>query len=636
VPEGSTLEQTLALLQATLESTHDGIIVVDLQRRVLLWNAHLLRIFGITEETVAGGLDAVVAALMPQVENDAEMRETSRRLWLDPGSEIQDVIRFKDGRVYERFIAPHRSGDRVVGIVASIHDVTQTETIRQALEQHRTFLEQAQQVAHIGSWVAELDGSGRVGWSRETHRIFGVEPQDFPGTREAYYELVHPDDREAVSTAAQSARARNGRTEIDHRIIRPDGTLRWLHLEADVVRDADGRPIRMIGTVQDITDRQQLEDQLRQAQKMEAIGRLAGGIAHDINNSLTAIAGYAELALAEVDAGSQAHADVDEIRRAAERAGAVTKQLLAFSRKQLIEPRVFNLNDTVEAIGRLLARVVGADVVVRTQLKPDLRPIIGDPGQIEQAIVNLAVNARDAMPNGGELWLETARVHVDGAVARTHVPMPVGDYVRLAVRDTGQGMSAETQTRIFEPFFTTKPPGKGTGLGLSMVYGSMKQIGGFIFVESEPGRGTTFFLYFPPATAVAPPAPVREERPVSRHATILIAEDESTVRNLVATTLREHYHVLEVASAEEALELMAQRTTPIDLLLTDAIMPGKSGVELAAALVDRWPSLRVMFMSGYTEDDLSLMLAGRIPAVLQKPFTPRELRRRIQEMLESN
>ena len=632
----STPLDTLALLKATLETTHDGIIVVDLQRRVLLYNARLLRMFGITTETVAGGVDAINEALATQLENRDELRETSKRLWTDPAQEVHDTIRFKDGRVYERFIAPHRDGDRTAYLVASIRDVTRTTMIRQELEQHRALLESAQEVAHIGSWVADLDGPDRIGWSRETYRIFGVEPGRFGGTRDAFYALVHPDDREMLAAAGRAAQADKHRFEMDHRILRADGSVRWVHEEADIIRDLAGRPIRMVGTVQDITDRRQLEDQLRQAQKMEAIGRLAGGIAHDINNALTAIAGYAELALGEVAADHPARADVEEIRRAAERAGAVTRQLLAFSRKQIIEPRLFNLNDTVASIARLLSRLVGHDVSVRTELSDDLRPIVGDPGQVEQAIVNLAVNARDAMPDGGEIVLETSFEVVDGPTARSHAPMPPGEYVRLAVRDTGHGMSRETQARIFEPFFTTKPVGKGTGLGLSMVYGTLKQIGGFIFVSSELGRGTTFTLYFRPAAEASATLPVHETATSGVRPTILVAEDEDAVRHLVASSLRGDYDLLLAGSAEEALHIADSRSDPIDLLLTDAIMPGQSGVELAAALVQRWPALRVLFMSGYTEEDLSLAGAGHRAAVLQKPFTPRDLRRRIRETLAAS
>ena len=434
--------------------------------------------------------------------------------------------------------------------------------------------------------------------------------------------------------ASEAATASNAPYDVEHRIVRADGTVRWVQEKADVLRDASGRATRMVGTVQDITDRRQFEDQLRQSQKMEAIGRLAGGIAHDLNNALTAIAGYSELALGEVPPGHAARADVEEIRKAAERAGSVTRQLLAFSRKQLLEPRLFNLNDTVVNIARLLTRLLGHDVHVETKLAATLPEVLGDPGQVEQAIINLAVNARDAMPSGGRLTLTTSVDEVDDAFARRHVPMAPGKYVALRVADTGHGMTRETQARVFEPFFTTKEIGKGTGLGLSMVYGTLKQIGGFIFVDSEVDRGTTFRLYFPPAVdraAATPPdaAPAPAAATARKgHETLLIVEDEDSVRNLVASALRhDGYELLLAKSAEDALRLDEQHKGPIDLLLTDAIMPGKSGIELAAVMAARRPALPVIIMSGYTEETLTVAPLDKPISLLQKPFTPRELRR---------
>ncbi|HZT77163.1 MAG TPA: PAS domain S-box protein [Vicinamibacterales bacterium] len=636
MPDRLSPRDSVALLEATLEATHDGIVVVDLNRRVVLWNRNIARMLNLTDDTIAAGVDAINAALAPQIENGDELRATSKRLWADPQTPVLDTLRFKDGRVFERFIAPHRVGDDVVWLVASVHDVTERANIQHALEQNRAFLEKAQEVAHIGSWVAELDGSQRVDWSRETSRIFGIDGVNVNGHTASALAFVHPDDREPLRAAAQAAIASTDRYETEHRIVRADGSVRWVHERADIVRDADHRPLRMIGTIQDITDRRQLEDQLRQAQKMEAIGRLAGGIAHDINNALTAIAGYSELALGAVAADHPARADVEEIRRAAERAGSVTRQLLAFSRKQLIEPRLFDVNDTVAAMARLLSRLVGADVTVRTQLGTDLRPVVGDPGQLEQAIVNLALNARDAMPSGGEVSLVTSLVAVDEEMARRNVPMPPGEYVHLAVSDTGHGMTAETQARIFEPFFTTKPAGKGTGLGLSMVYGTLKQIGGFVFVSSELGRGTTFNLYIPPAPgARADASRAPDASSASARATILVAEDEPAVRQIVASTLRADYDVLLAASGDEALAIADTLSGPPDLLLTDAVMPGKSGVEVAARLVEKWPALRVMFMSGFTDEDLSLSRSTHPVGVIQKPFTPRDLRARVREALAS-
>src|SRR5262245_28297738 len=289
--------------------------------------------FGVTPAIIAQGIDAIVAAMLPLIENAEYVRQHSRAIWSEPELEVLDVIRFKDGRVVERFVAPHRVGGRVVGRVASFRDISQFTRTEQALEQNRAFLEKAQEVAHIGSWVAEFDGSDRLGWSAETHRIFGVQSGAFEGTSASFFTRVHDADRDAVSAASRAAQAGERPYDIEHRIVRSDGTVRWVHERADVVRDPHGRGVRMIGTVQDITDRRLLEDQLRQSQKMEAIGRLAGGIAHDLNNALTAIAGYAELALGEIPPEHEARADVEEIRRATERAGSVTRQLLAFSRK---------------------------------------------------------------------------------------------------------------------------------------------------------------------------------------------------------------------------------------------------------------------------------------------------------------
>jgi len=635
VSDRATPEETIALLEATLDATHDAILVVDLHGNVIRCNRRCFAMLDFRPDELArGGLDLILNKLSALRDETQTVRSTKELLSGDPRLEHLDVLYFKDGRILERYIAPHQVNGRVVGRVASFRDIGESVRAAEALDQHRAFLEQAQELAHIGSWVADLDGSGHALVSAETHRIFGVMPETFDVTQAAFYERVHPEDRGAVRAAGKAAIAAGQPFDIEHRVMRPDGTVRWVHERASMVRDVQGRPSRMIGTVQDITERRLLEEQLRQSQKMEAIGRLAGGIAHDLNNALTAIAGYAELALAELKVETIARADVEEIRRAAERAGSVTRQLLAFSRKQLIEERVFDLNETVAAIARLLSRLLGPDVRVETRVAPQPLSVRADPGQVEQAIINLAVNARDAMPAGGQIALSTAREMVDEALARTHVPMTPGEYAVLSVADTGHGMTAETQARIFEPFFTTKEIGKGTGLGLSMVYGTLKRSGGFIFVDSEVGRGSTFRLYFPAAQAEArapePSAP-REERPRGQE-TLLVVEDETSVRNLIASALKnDGYDLLLAGSAEEALAIVDTHKGAIDLLLTDAILPGRSGVELVGEMAARRPGLRVLMMSGYTEDTLSM---GTGVGLLQKPFTPRELRQRIREALE--
>jgi two-component system cell cycle sensor histidine kinase/response regulator CckA len=504
-----------------------------------------------------------------------------------------------------------------------------------ARDLHRAFLEKAQEVAHIGSWVAELDGSGRLSWSAETCRIFGVPIGEFPGTSDAFYQFLSPEDAVAVRTAAQAAIENDRPYDIEHRVVTGDGDVRWVHQKADVIRDANHRAVRMIGTAQDITERRHLELQIRHAQKMEAIGRLAGGVAHDLNNALTTIAGYTELALAELADDHPARADVEEIRRAAGRAESVTRKLLAFSRQRhLFESREFDPNDLVDAIGRLLERMLGDNISLRTHLSPAVPRIVGDRGQVEQAVVNLAVNARDAMPDGGDLVLGTSVEYIDEASARTHAPMPPGRYVVLSVADTGHGLDRDTQAHIFEPFFTTKEIGKGTGLGLAMVWGTVKQSGGFVFVESEVGHGATFRMYFPAAGSGETATPMDGRATSSRPATILVAEDERSILNLIATALApEGYQLLKAASGAEALNIVASSDQPLDLVLTDAMMPGMSGPELARTLLATRPDLPVIVMSGHTHLLTGIEAGGPAITTLQKPFTAKELRSRVRDAL---
>jgi PAS domain S-box-containing protein len=520
--------------------------------------------------------------------------------------------------------------------VSSSHEDPGRPPIDEAAEHdHHALLEQAQELAQVGSWVADLSGSDRVSWSAETHRIFGVAIGEFEGTPEAFFRFVHPDDLATVRTAAQAAIDRDQPYDVEYRITTAAGQVRWVHEKGEVIREPDGRPIRMIGTAEDISDRRRLEEQLRHAQKMEALGRLAGGVAHDLNNALTTIAGYTVLALAELADDHPARADVEEIRRAAARAESVTRQLLAFSRKHLFEPRVFDLNEILAGVTLLLAHTLGGDVTLRTVKAPALPAIVGDPGQVEQAIVNLATNARDAMPGGGEVVISTSVVDADDAFVRAHEPMPCGRYVMLSVADTGEGLTAETRARAFEPFFTTKAVGKGTGLGLAMVYGMVKNCGAFVFIDSEPGQGATFRVYFPAAGEAerAEAAPARTASDTPR--TVLVVEDERAILNLIDISLAsEGYHILKATSGRDALEVVAANGGVVDLVLTDATMPGMGGVELARELLATRPDLVVIIMSGYTQEEISGFDASdHTMSAMQKPFTPVELRLRVREAL---
>jgi CheY-like chemotaxis protein len=381
-----------------------------------------------------------------------------------------------------------------------------------------------------------------------------------------------------------------------------------------------------------------LEEQFRHAQKMEAVGRLAGGVAHDFNNLLTVINGYSDLLLEGLSTSDPARGHLEEIKRAGERAALLTRQLLAFSRKQILEPKVLDLNGVLDGLDKMLRRLIGEDIELATIRGPELGQVMADPGQIEQILMNLAVNARDAMPQGGKLTIETSNADLDDAYARRHAVVIPGRYVMLAVSDTGIGMDAETQSHIFEPFFTTKEKGKGTGLGLATVFGIVKQSRGNIWVYSEPGRGTTFKVYLPQVKKAAErvqagQAPGRAD---GGSETILVVEDEESVRALAVRILQKHgYKVLETISVEQALVIGERYRMPIDLLLTDVVMPGMRGPELAERLARSHPEMKVLYMSGYTDNAIvnhGVLAAGT--AFLQKPFTPGALARQVREVLQ--
>ena len=389
--------------------------------------------------------------------------------------------------------------------------------------------------------------------------------------------------------------------------------------------------------VLETTQYRQLEEQLLQAQKMEAVGRLAGGVAHDFNNMLTAIKSYSELVISDMVPGSSQTADMHEIIKAADKATALTRQLLAFSRQQVLRPQKVDLNATVEGLRKMLKRLTAGSIEISCSLAPGLWSVTADPTELERVITNLVLNARDAMPDGGQLIVETSNVQIDEQYASTHADIAPGPYVLLAITDTGAGMSREVKERLFEPFFTTKEKGKGTGLGLSSAYGIVKQSGGFVWVYSEPGQGTTFKIYLPRAEEVEPrPATPSRNRRIGSE-TILFVEDDAEVRQVATRILRRNgYRVLEATNGADALRVCEAEREPVDLIVTDIVMPGMGGSELARRIRERQPDARILFTSGYTEDAVvrqSFLQQGE--AFIEKPFTPALLTRKAREVLES-
>jgi PAS domain S-box-containing protein len=444
-------------------------------------------------------------------------------------------------------------------------------------------------------------------------------------------EHVAEDEAERRRLAAGEVRS----SDLELRLLRRDGGAVWAYLNRSVVQDAAGSPLYLLTYLRDVTDRRTLEEQLRQAQKMEAVGQLAGGIAHDFNNLLTAIIGNGELLLRDLEISDPRRLDLLEINRAAHRAATLTRQLLAFSRKQILQPRLLNLNQVVTELSTMLRRVIGEHVELRLDLDPALGLVLADPGQMEQVITNLAVNGRDAMPSGGCLTIRT--LTLDGS----HVPRTapedgdlLGPHVALVVSDNGVGMDDRTRARLFEPFFTTKELGRGTGLGLATVYGIVRQSGGHIRVHTRLHEGSTFTVYLPRAEGPAHPeteSAAAAEEPGGA-GTVLVVEDEEAVRTLACRVLRaKGYRVLEAANADLALAILGGATGSIDLLLTDVVMPGMSGPALAQRLLSRHPSLRVLYMSGYAEEAIERQ--GSLPAggdLLEKPFTADQLARRVR------
>jgi two-component system cell cycle sensor histidine kinase/response regulator CckA len=553
---------------------------------------------------------------------------------------------------------PVRHGERVTGVLsvqsyapgAYDHgDLTVLQTladhcggalerlrIEHALRESQAQLERAESVALVMTAHVGLDGR----WRKVTPRLcelLGYSEADLLARTVA--DVAHPADLEYAHSERRRLIAGEAHSsDLTLRLLRRDGMVVWVYANTSVVQNAAGAPLYFLVYLRDVTERKLLEEQLRQAQKMEAVGQLAGGVAHDFNNLLTAIIGNAELLLREIAPDDTRRLDVLEINRAALRAAGLTRQLLAFSRKQVLQPRIVDLNAVVSDLTAMLRRIIGEHVELRLQLQPGLGRVLADPGQLEQVITNLAVNARDAMPSGGTLTIRTADVDATQVPPRTPEPTPMlGPLVELSVTDDGVGMDERTQSRLFEPFFTTKELGRGTGLGLATVYGIVRQSGGHIRVSSRLHHGSTFTVYLPRAAGRAEDAaesPAWTEQPGGA-GTVLVVEDEETVRRLACRVLRtKGYRVIEAEDPAAALRLMREHEGPIHLLVTDIVMPGMTGPALVERLIADRPELKVLYITGYAEEAIERQ--GTLPAggaLLEKPFTARQLADRVRAAL---
>jgi PAS domain S-box-containing protein len=623
--------------QRYLDTAEIILLALDNEGRITLANRYACSILGWTAGELYGR-DWVQTCLPDRIRSAGRDQKLDLLVGGDP-SIVEHPILTRSGeeRLIEWRTTVLRDDDgRVIGTLSSGADITERNRAAEALRTAEERMRFALEAADVGIWDMDYT-TGVLRWSETLEIHYGLRPGTFAGTFEAFVERIHPDDRASVTETFEQAMKSGADFSIHNRTIWPgDGMVRHLSGAGRILLGEHGEPVRGVGISLDVTERRNLEEQYFQAQKMQAVGRLAGGVAHDFNNLLTVILGFCELLLADLGPGDQRQADIVEIQNAGVCAAQLTRQLLAFSRKQIIEPTVLDLNGVVAGMQRMLERLIGEDVSVVLGLRPELAYVKADHGQVEQIVMNLAVNARDAMPKGGTLTIETANVDLDEHYTRRNLGVTPGPYVALMITDTGGGMTPQVQARLFEPFFTTKEPGRGTGLGLATVHGIVAGSGGSIDVFSDVGKGTTFTVYFPRSDAV--PAVVVGRPSVSRPRvaeTVLVVDDAAGLRELTRRLLeRLGYTVLIAASADEALRLFEQNAS-IDVLLTDVVMPGRSGPDLTRQLVERQPALNVIYMSGYTED--AIVEHGVINpgiAFLHKPFTAESLGRKIREALD--
>jgi len=658
--------RTTELFSALLESAPDAMLIADEHGTILLANSQTEKLFGYSREELIG---QTVERLMPphfreaHTKHRGEFFSTPRLRPMGVGPDLYGLRRDGSEFPVEISLNPIAFEGGVL-VTSSIRDISDRTRADQELRRAYDELDQRvlQRTAELEQATAELRQSEErfrllvegvneyaifmldpeglvVSWNAGAERIYGFTAEEAIGSRLSRFHPPEDLHAETPQYALEQAAA-TGRFEEENWRVRKDGQRFRASSVTTALRD-DRRNLRGFSRItRDVTGRRELEHQLRHAQRLETVGRLAGGVAHEFNNSATAILGYSSLIIDRVQDDDELRRYAEEVHKAGQRAASVTRQLLAFSRQQILQPTMLNLNEVVADIEKMLRGLIGENIRLLTTLDPYVGVIQADSGEMEQVIVNLALNARDAMPDGGVIRIETSNVEVDRVFATENPDMTPGPHVRLRVTDTGIGLDKQTAGHIFEPFFTTKPVGKGTGLGLSTVYGTVKRSGGSILVFSEPGRGAAFEIYFPRLEqALVKPAILSPRRKADGGSeTILIAEDDSSLRWLTGQILTQFgYTVLEAGDASHALALANERAGDVDILLTDVVMPGFNGRQLARQVQQFHPQIKVLLMSGYTAEIVAHQEGNEFALpFLEKPFTPEELGLKVREVLDQD
>jgi len=620
-----------AALHTALEHLREGVQIISFDWTYLYLNDAAARQ---AQRPIDDLLGRTMMACYPAIET-TPLFATLRRVMETRRSEhaiTEFTFPTSERRWFRLLVEPVPDGICVLSI-----DVTEYEEQSNRLRRSEERTNFALKAARAGIWELRLR-TGEMYWTEPLQEIMGLAAGHAPRTLDEFLAFVDAADRDTVNRELRQAiDARSQEFSTKFALIAADGTPRYMEGHGRFVPGANGDSDLLLGVAIDVTARKLTELQLRQAQKMEAVGRLAGGVAHDFNNLLTAILGHAELITSSVT-DAAVRDDIEEITKAGHRASKLTRQLLAFSRKQRLVPQVVDLNGIVVDLGKMLTRVIGEDVRLEIRTAAALEHTKVDPVQVEQVLMNLVVNSRDAMPQGGTVRITTANVEMDRGFVQRHRGAVPGRYVALTVEDTGCGMDAEVLAHAFEPFFTTKGPAKGTGLGLATVYGIVHQSGGYVTIESTPGVGTTVTTYLPAVAEALDVSPDRAAaRVLSGSETILLAEDDASVRGLIVRTLSRHgYHILEAHDTAEAVAFATRRNGPIHLLLTDIVMPGMNGPALAQLVVRDHPHIKVLYVSGFPWSEAAGTAAGSRASFLAKPFTPTALATSVRECLDGS